>query len=814
MKISLNWLGRYLPHHLSPQEIGELLTNTGLETESIEKVESLRGGLLNVTVGKVIEVSPHPDADRLRLTKVDVGKGELLQIVCGATNVAAGQKVIVALPGATLYPSDGEPITIKKGKIRGQESAGMICAEDEIGIGTSHEGIMVLEPETTVGLPASEFFQLKDDYVLEIGLTPNRTDAMCHYGVARDLAAAMNQHKKGESRFSAQLPMADLPASLPARMAVKFNIADREKCVRYAGICLDNVKVGPSPEWMVKSLQSVGLKPINNVVDVTNFVMHECGQPLHAFDAGRIAGNEINIRTFPQGTPFVTLDGTLRELNENDLMIADTEKPLCIAGVFGGKDSGVSESTSSIFIESALFHPASVRKTARRHGLNTDASFRFERGVDPEMVVFALRRAALLLTETANAQIASGVTDVYSEPISPAMIDFSPEKCRKLTGCDISESDMKSILSDLDILVKSQNQEKWILSVPRYRADVTREADVTEEILRIYGYNRVEIPSALKASLAYTDRLNNEKYVNRVSDLLAASGFLEIMGNSLTKGEYASWLNDPAIRDETLVPMLNPLSSDLNIMRPTMLFSGLESIALNISHRQENLRLFEFGKTYRKEVDGYSEQSVLSIFVTGRRFAESWRNKLEPAGFQEIAGALDRIFASLGLAMEAGERWTAEHVSQGLEYQLGQKCIVRAGEVSDTILKRMDIDQSVYYAEVYWDLLTGKAEKSKVKFRELAKFPAVRRDLSLLVDTNVTFGALQNTAIRSNSKLIKEVSLFDVYEGKNLESGKKSYALSIFMQDERATMTDGQIRQIMDRVTANLEKEHGAKLRV
>jgi len=814
MKISMNWLSRYLDSGLTPEQTAELLTNTGLETENIEKTESIPGGLRNVVVGEVKEVTPHPDADRLRLTKVDAGTGELLQIVCGASNVAAGQKVAVALPGAVLHPIEGDIISIKKGKIRGQESAGMLCAEDELGLGHGHEGIMVLNPYATVGTPAADYFKLQDDHVLEIGLTPNRTDAMSHFGVARDLAAAVNRHRPGAQRLRAALPAVH-PCSVDREhMSISTEIADAEKCLRYAGVCVDGLRVGPSPDWLANALKGIGLKPINNVVDVTNFVMHECGQPLHAFDADKLVGNKIVVRTFAEGTPFVSLDGVERKLNANDLMIADAKKPLCIAGVFGGIESGVSEGTTRVFIESALFHPASVRKTARRHGLNTDASFRFERGADPEMVMYAARRAAALLTEVAGGRIASNESDIYPARLQPLQVAFSAKNCRQLTGAAITDADMKAILTDLDIVITDEADGKWQLAVPRYRVDVTREADVTEEILRIYGYNSVELPVSLKASLAFTDRVNNEKYVNRVSDMLVANGYLEIMGNSLTKSDYVLLLNDADMTPETLVPVLNPLSTDLNLMRPTLLFSGLESVALNINHRQLDLRLFEFGRTYRKDENGYRETAMLSMFVTGSRMPESWRSKTEKAGFHELKGILNSVFASLGISPETAQNDGPAYFSQSIQWQFGQKTVACAGEVAGHILRKVGIDQPVFYAEVMWDLAVKQAEKTKVKFAELPRFPAVRRDLSLLVDTAVQFGDVRNTVLRTNPKLIKDVNLFDVYEGKNLETGKKSYAISLSLLDERATMTDGQIRQIMDKVTSNLEREHGAKLRM
>lgn len=812
MKISYNWLRQYINTDLTAQEVGEILTAVGLEVEAIEKVEAVPGGLKGIVVGEVLTCEKHPDADRLRVTTVNLGNGEPVQIVCGAPNVASGQKVLVATIGAKLFPTEGEPFVIKKGKIRGQESHGMICAEDELGLGKSHDGIMVLSETAIAGTPAADFLLLSDDFCMEIGLTPNRTDAFSHYGVARDLYAAL-RNMKGTKTANVALtkPAVNAISTSSAETGVVVKVENQEACPRYAGITISGIKVEASPKWLQDKLTAIGLRPINNIVDITNYVQHEIGQPLHAFDANKLYGNSIVVRLANAGEKFVTLDNIERTLSESDLVICDSQKPACIAGVFGGLHSGVTDTTSQIFLESAYFHPVYVRKTAKRHGLHTDASFRFERGCDPENVIWALNRAAQLIIEVAGGEVIGEVTDIYPEKIQPFKVDFNWGRCDALIGKAIGKDHVKSILKDLSIEILNETDEGLELSVPVYRSDVQREADVVEEILRIYGYDNIEFPKGLKTSLSYSPKPDPEKLRNKVSDSLSSIGFSEMMSMSLTKSSYLE-LNETF--KSSAVEILNPLSGDLGVMRQTLLFGGLEAIAMNQNHRNPDLRFYEFGKVYNKFTENYVESAKLAIFVTGRRSPESWNNSEDVVSFVDLKASMDHVFKLLGIQDLKFE--STEHVfmSEGLTCASGKNNIGNLGSVSEELLKHFDIRQSVWYAELDWDMVLKSLPKSRVQYREPDKFPAVRRDLSLLLDKAIKYSEIEKIALDTEKKLLRGVNLFDVYEGKNLSQGKKSYAVSFILQDSAKTMTDQQVDQVMSRIQKTLEEKLGATLRV
>jgi len=803
MNISYNWLKEYIVTELPVEEIGKILTDIGLEVESIEKAESVKGGLTGIVIGEVIEKTKHPDADRLSITKVNVGNGEPLQIVCGASNVATGQKVVVALNGATLHPSTGESFTIKKSKIRGVESNGMICAEDEIGLGNSHEGIMVLKSDAKVGSAASDYFKIETDFCITIGLTPNRIDAASHYGVARDLHAALTQKK-----INPVLKKPDVSGFKAGDDSVKINVEvlEKQSCPRYAGLTIKNVKTDSSPEWLQKKLKAIGLRPINAIVDVTNFVMHECGQPLHAFDADKISGGKIYVRNASAGKTFVTLDGIERKLNGNELMICDAEKEMCIAGVFGGFDSGVGENTKNIFLESAYFDPSVTRKSARAHGLNTDSSFRFERGIDVENILFALQRAAILICEITGGTIASAITDIYPQPFSPAEFDFSLEKCCELIGKNISSEEIKKILGSLDIKILNESPEILKLQIPLYRVDVTREADVVEEILRIYGYNNVEISGKINASVNHFDHPTVEQVTDSLASLLSDNGYNEMLNNSLTRSAHA--------QEETAVKLLNPLSSELDIMRQSLLFSGLESIAYNCNRQQYDLKLYEFGKIYFKNENKYNEHNRLSVFVTGKAEPENWTAPDHRSGFYTIKSAVDAILNRAGLMeqVKAAETQLA-FFEEGLKYEIRQKTVAEFGEIKQNILKSSEIKQPVFYAEINTDILYSLIKQAVVSYKEIQKFPVVRRDLSLLLDKEIKFSQIEELAYKAEKRLVKEVGLFDVYEGKNLDKGKKSYAISVTLSDSEQTLTDQQVDKVMNEIQRALEEKLGAKLR-
>lgn len=820
MKISYNWLRAYLPVKLSPERMAEILTQTGLEVEGVHKTEAVPGGLKGLVIGQVETCEKHPGADRLNVTTVNVGAESPLQIVCGAPNVAAGQKVVVATVGTMLYPSEGDPFKIKKGKIRGEVSMGMICAEDEIGLGKGHDGILVLDPATPVGLPAAEHFDLSDDYTLEIGLTPNRTDGMAHVGVARDLQAALAHMADVDETADCQLTWPDVSAFREGTTkGIEVEVKDLERCPRYCGVTLEGLTVADSPDWLKERLTSIGLAPINNVVDVTNFVLHELGQPLHAFDADHIKGGKVVVQTQPTDTLFVTLDDAERKLSNEDLMICDAEdNGLCLAGVFGGANSGVTASTTRVFLESAYFQPVSVRKSAKRHTLSTDASFRFERGVDPNNTRYALERAALLLMEVAGGQVASNVHDTRPTPVEALEVPLFKSHLTRLVGMELANDTILGILKSLDIDIADTTKDGWTVLVPPYRADVTREADVIEEVLRIYGFNNVPFPDKLNASLSYSPKPDVEKVQNRMSDALVARGFVEIMSNSLTKASYAeTFLEGAPERTGTQpVVMLNPLSSDLGAMRESLVFNGLEAIERNQNHRSPDLRLFEFGKTYFKVEGGYQERRRLNLYLTGRRRPESWNpaNTDDTVSFTDLKAEATYLLNKLGINRPSGTEALQHPLwAEGLEISVQRKPLLRMGRLSDALHKHFDLRQPVYCAELDWDVVIGVLSMNKIQAQPLAKFPAVRRDLSLLLDTTATFAELERSAKKAEKKLLKNVDLFDVYEGKNLPEGKKSYALSFVLQDAEKTLSDKHIDKVMSAIQRALENDCGAQLR-
>lgn len=820
MKISLNWLKSYIDTSLKAEEIANILTHIGLEVEGLEQIESIRGGLEGLVIGKVLTCEQHPNADKLHVTTVDLGQGEPLQIVCGAPNVAAGGKVVVATINTMLYPTgEAEGFKIKKSKIRGIESFGMLCAEDEIGIGTDHAGIILLPEDTPVGIPAREYYQIEDDYLLEIGLTANRADAMSHYGVARDLAVYLQSH---DMPYKLNLPdVSACQAGSVTDKSVQVEVLNHEAAPRYMGLTITGVKVAESPDWLKTRLRSIGLNPHNNVVDITNFILHEIGQPLHAFDANKIKGRKIVVRTCPEGTPFVTLDGVERKLSERDLMICDEEKPMCLAGVFGGLDSGVTEETTEVFLESAYFNPVWIRKSAKRHGLSTDASFRYERGIDPNIAPYALKRAALLVTELAGGQISSPVTDIYPEPIQPFHFEISLDRVKRLIGKNIPDETIRKIIAALDVKIEQEEGETLHVAVPAYRVDVQREADLVEDILRIYGYNNVEIPQAVHSTLSYAPHPDREKVTNLVADLLTANGFNEIMSNSLTKAAYYDDLK--AYKAENCVRIINPLSSDLSVMRQTLLFNALEAVELNTNRRNSDLKLYEFGNCYwynpDKASEGglapYSEQNHLSILITGADHALSWNTKAQPTSFYTLKAMVEKLFNRIGIDLNSAvmESLQSDLYREAVTYKINGKQIVEMGIVSKKIRSKFDIKADVYYLEMNFDAFLKLTKNHKVTVEELSKFPEVRRDLALLVDTQVTFSQLREIAFSVEKKLLKNVTLFDVYEGDKLPAGKKSYALNFVLEDTTKTLTDQVIDRVMSNLIREFERRAGAQIR-
>jgi phenylalanyl-tRNA synthetase beta chain len=808
MKISYNWLKQFLALDIQAEALAQVLTQAGLEVEHLAPIQLLggkviEGGLAGLVIGEVKTCEKHPNADKLSKTTVEIAPGQIVPIVCGAPNVAAGQKVIVATVGTRLYPQEGESFEIKKAKIRGEASEGMICAEDEIGIGHSHEGIMVLDTPLPVGTPAAEYLGLEQDFVLEIGLTPNRVDAASHLGVARDLRVLLDKQLSKPSVAAFQAKAGQRP--------LRLSVENQEACPRYSGLCISGVRVAESPAWLKNRLVAIGLSPINNIVDITNYVLHELGQPLHAFDADKIAGDEVIIKTLPSGTKFTTLDGQERSLHEQDLMICNAQGPMCIAGVFGGLDSGISEGTTRIFLESAYFSADYVRRTAQRHGLKTDAAFRFERGADPQATVYALQRAALLIVEIAGGEISSELYDLYPQPIAPFRFLVRYKNITRLIGQEIPRESIHQLLRGLEIEIDKENQEDFEVSVPPYRVDVQREVDIIEEILRLYGYNRIEAPAHLSASfIANFPKKDPHALQHRSTELLAASGFSEIITNSLTKPLYAESLKslDPA---ENVV-ILNKLSEELEVLRQSLLFSGLEVMSYNFNRKQKDLKLFEFGKVYRKTAQGYQEESKLALFVSGNQQGESWTGQQQKADYHFLAGIALKLLASLRLQPDAQQAANPHLFAYGLEYLVGKEPVMQVGLVQPRLCKVADFKQPVLYAEIAWEKVLAISQAS-MSYREVPKFPEVRRDLSLILDKSVSFAQIQEKAYQIERKLLKGLNVFSVYEGENIGEGKISYAISFTLQDESQTLTDKVIDKTMQRLMEGFTKDFQALIR-
>ena len=808
MKISYSWLKQFLQLEWEATKVGELLTDLGLEVEGIETKESVKGSLNGVVVGKVISCTQHPNADRLKITEVDLGDGSPVQIICGAPNVAVGQKVPVATIGTVLYDANGDGFKIKKGKIRGEESHGMICAEDELGLGTDHNGITVLDSKIEVGTPAAEVFNIETDHVFEIGLTPNRADAMSHFGVARDLRAGLIQHGMNLELISPSV--SDFHVN-ERKLRVEVEVENKEHATRYCGISITDVEIKKAPEWIQNRLKAIGITPKNNVVDITNYVMHELGQPLHAFDAKHIKGNKIVVKTLASGTKFTTLDEVERELHEDDIMICDAESnPLCIAGVFGGIGSGITDTTASIFLESAYFNPVYVRKTAKRHALNTDASFRFERGVDIKLTKYALKRAALLIETYSEGKISSDIMDFYPEKAEDSQVFISYNNAYRLIGQEIDKDVIKNILASLEIKINSETEGGLGLTIPSYRVDVQREADIIEEILRVYGYNNINFSHKLNTSISF-DSNTHVKVENSIADQLTSLGFHETMSNSLTKEAYTS-LSESLSSDHN-VEMINPLSNDLKVMRQSMLFGGLETISYNINRKNNSLKLFEFGKTYHSYDNEFQEQKHLSLLVSGNRHRESWSIHHKTSDFFYLKGIVTTIFDRLGLSNLKITPTKSAIFLEGITLSLGKHQLVDLGVVNTKKIRECSIKQEVLYADFNWDKILSLKGKKKVSVSELPKFPSVKRDLALLLDKNVTFKEIYNLSFQSERKLLKEVDLFDVYQGENLPEGKKSYAVSFVLQDEHKTLADKQIDKIMQKLQHTFEKNLQAVLR-
>ncbi|MDE3740612.1 phenylalanine--tRNA ligase subunit beta [Maribacter polysaccharolyticus] len=808
MNISYNWLKQFLDIDWKATDTAELLTDLGLEVEGITKYETVKGGLKGIVVGHVLTCEQHPNADRLKLTTVDIGLEKPVQIVCGAPNVAKGQNVPVATIGTVLYTKEGEPWTIKKGKIRGEESHGMICAEDELGLGDSHDGIMVLEESLVPGTPFAEIVEIENDEVFEIGLTPNRADAMSHYGVARDLKAGLKQKEVVKELITPSTSHFNI-ADRSLKMDV--SVEDNTLAPRYCGLTISNLIVQPSPNWLKDRLRAIGLNPVNNIVDATNYVLHEMGQPLHAFDAGRILGKKIVVKTLPKGTKFMTLDGIERELHEEDLMICDGEKPMCIAGVFGGINTGVTENTKSIFLESAYFDPISIRKTAKRHGLNTDASFRFERGIDIENVEYCLKRAALLITEIAGGDITSDIVDLYPNKKDDYQVFLTFEKIDHLIGQKIPRDTIKSILASLEIKVKNVTESGMGLVIPSYRVDVQREVDVIEEILRVFGYNNITFGDKLNASIAPISKFEDYNLQDIIGDFLASRGFYEIMTNSLTSPDYVNLIKE--LDPGHSVTMLNPLSADLSAMRQSMLLNGLETISYNINRKKNNLRFFEFGKTYHQYSDRYVENKHLSLLITGNRNNTGWASPAKPTDFFFFKSVVMNILNRLGISDSNQNPVEGSLFSEGLTLTAKKMKIVDFGVIHKSLVKHFDIKQEVFYADFHWDNIIELVPKSEIKFKPIPKYPEVKRDFALLIDEGIEFKQIHDMAFQTERNLLKKVTLFDVYTGNKLPQGKKSYAVSFTLLDDKKTLTDKQIDKIMSKLQQKYETELGAELR-
>jgi phenylalanyl-tRNA synthetase beta chain len=819
MNISYKWLKEYIDCDLTPQEVCSALTSTGLEVDSLEEVQSIKGGLNGLFVGKILTCEPHPNSDHLHITTVDLGRENPSQIVCGAPNVAAGQKVIVADVGCVLYNGD-DSFTIKKSKLRGVESFGMICAEDEIGIGTDHNGIIVLSDDATVGQPAADYYHIENDWLIEIDITANRADALSHYGVARDLYAWLiqngyktNLHRPSCDAFS--VDNHDLP--------IDVTINNTEACKRYACISITGCEVKESPDWLQARLKIIGLRPINNIVDITNYIMMSYGQPLHCFDADMVTGNHIIVKDNNSGKKFITLDGVEHILGEHDLAICNANEPMCIAGVFGGKGSGTYENTKNVVLESAYFHPTWIRKSARRHGLSTDASFRFERGIDPNGTIYALKQAAIMCKELTGGKISMDIKDVYPNPIEDVNVNLNYDYINNLIGKEIGKDTIKSIVNSLEMNIINEDENGIDLTVPAYRVDVQRPCDVVEDILRIYGYNNVEIPTQLKSSLVIQgDEDQNLKRENLVGEQLVGCGFNEILNNSLTKFAYYDNLNE--YPDYKCVKIMNPLSSDLNVMRQTLLFGGLESIVRNVNRKNANLRFFEFGNCYsyisekqNKEnpIEAYNEKKHLGLWLTGKRVFGSWLHPDEDNSIYEIKAHVINIFKRLGISNNdfTVDKSNNNIFTEGLIYSKNGKVIAELGIISKAITDKFDISNEVYYADINWTEITKATQKKTISYKEISKFPSVSRDLALLIDKNIEFSKIEQIAIQTDKKYIKKVELFDVYEGKNLPANKKSYAVNFILQDEKKTLNDKQIDAIMKKLIANLKSNLGAELR-
>jgi phenylalanyl-tRNA synthetase beta chain len=822
MKILYNWLKQYLDFEQSPEELSELLTDCGLEVEGLEKWQPVKGGLKGFVIGEVKTCDRHPNADRLTVTTVDVGRGRLLPIVCGAPNVAAGQKVVVATVGSKLYKGD-ESIDIKKTKLRGELSEGMICAKDEIGLGTSHEGIMVLDPDVKTGMQAREYFNIEDDYIFEIGLTPNRTDAISHIGVARDIKAVLDNIdliKDQKKKRELKTPTVESFSIDNNNLNIDVIVEDTDACPRYSGLTISGIEVKESPEWLQNRLSAIGLRPINNIVDIANYVLHETGQPLHAFDADEITSNKVIVKKLPKGLKFITLDEIEREFTGNDLIICNEVEGMCIGGVFGGIKSGVTEKTKNIFLESAYFDPVHIRKTSKHHDLQTDASFRFERGVDPNNTLYSLKRAAILIKEIAGGKISSEIKDVYPNPVEKISIDVLWKNIDRLIGKSIGKDVIINILLSLEFEILEKSTEGIKLSVPSYRVDVTREADVIEEILRIYGYNNIEIPSKQNSSISYTIKPDPENTRNVVLNYLSNNGFNEIMNNSLTKPEYYQESKD--FEQNQSVNILNPLSRDISVMRQTLLFGGLETILYNLNRKNPDLKLYEFGKVYSIVKDGekdvlkkYKEVNRLAMLITGRKEKESWYSGDKPVDYNYLKALSQNLLKRTGINLSEMKYAKTEknYFFEGLEYFINNKPVFEIGKISKDTLKAFDIKQNIFYADLNLDFVMTLVAKTNVQFRSISKFPEVRRDLALLLDNNVSYADIEKLAYQAGSKLLKEVNLFDVYEGENIEQGKKSYAISFTLIDEEKTLTDKVIDKLMNKLMNVYQNKMGAIIR-
>ena len=819
MKISYNWLKQYIDLDVAPETLSTVLTDIGLEVEGMEKYQSVKGGLEGIVIGEVVTCEQHSNADKLSVTTVNIGGDSLLPIVCGAPNVGAGQKVVVATVGTTLYNGD-DSFKIKKAKIRGEVSEGMICAEDELGLGVSHDGIMVLPDSVEVGGKAADYFNIENDYIFEIGLTPNRSDATSHIGSARDLVAGLNQFYSTR-KYSLSLPLVEDFAIDNTKLDIDVVVEDAEACPRYSGLSISGIKVDASPEWLKIKLNAIGVRPINNIVDITNYVLHETGQPLHAFNADKIKGNKVVVKKTAHETRFVTLDGIERKLDANDLMICNEEEGMCIAGVFGGTDSGVDDNTVNIFLESAYFDSVHVRRTSKRHGLQTDASFRFERGADPNITIYALKRAAMLIKEIAGGTISSEIKDIYPKAINPWIVDVDLANVDRLIGKIIDRDVIKTILTDLEIEIKDENKESLKLLIPTFKVDVTREVDIVEEILRVYGYNNIDISGKLNSSISVRPKPDLEKMQNSIADYLVGNGMMEIMNNSLTKAEYIDYTNE--LSSDNNVNLLNPLSKDLNILRQSLIFGGLETISYNINRKSANLGLFEFGNVYRwnnkfdkaEGIKNYTEVKHLMIFATGKVNGNLWSSADADVDFYFVAGLVNSIFQKLGL--NTGKLTVNETESDtytySLQYLFNDKLVCEVSLISNKLRKQFDISQDVFCADINWTNLVKYSAAADVQYKQVSKFPAVKRDLSLVLDKNIRFVELKDAAMNTERKLLKSVNLFDIYEGKNLGEGKKSYAMSFMLLDENKTLTDKVIDKTMGKIQKAFEQQFGARLR-